>query len=472
MTSTISGTGSSKDKRISADYLVVGAGGMGMAFVDTLLTESDATVVVVDRLHQPGGHWNYAYPFVRLHGPSSFYGVNSRALGSDSIDVLGWNKGLYELATAGEVCAYFDQVMQQRILPTGRVRYFPMSDHLGDGRIVSRVSGAECEVDAGKTVDATYMDVVVPSMRKPSFSVAAGVHCEPVNYLVRVSGQFERFVIIGAGKTGMDACLFLLKNGVDPDRIGWVMPRDSWMLDRANLQAADLFSQGIGRTYILQIEAAAQSQSYEDLFHRVQAAGQLIRFDEDVWPTMFRCATVTQAEYEQLKRINDIIRCGRVTAIEPNEIVLELGAVATSSNTLHVDCTADGLKRREVLPVFADGAITLQTVRACQQVFSGAFTAYVESNYAQEATKNELCTVVPHPDSDADYPRILLSDTLNFARWSKDEQLNDWLEISRVDGFTQPGWLERLRAQEREALEATTATAVEKLSAYLAGHER
>lgn len=85
-----------------ADYLVVGAGAMGMAFTDTLVTETDAQVVVVDRGPAPGGHWTRAYPFVRPHQPSAYYGVNSRPLGSDSIDQLGWNGGLYELATMAE----------------------------------------------------------------------------------------------------------------------------------------------------------------------------------------------------------------------------------------------------------------------------------------------------------------------------------------------------------------------------------
>ena len=47
---------------------------------------SDATIAIVDRYHRPGGHWNVAYPFVRLHQPSSFYGVNSRVLGTEAID--------------------------------------------------------------------------------------------------------------------------------------------------------------------------------------------------------------------------------------------------------------------------------------------------------------------------------------------------------------------------------------------------
>ena len=51
---------------IEADYLVIGAGGMGMAFVDEILTHSDATVVMVDKNFRPGGHWNYVYPFLSL----------------------------------------------------------------------------------------------------------------------------------------------------------------------------------------------------------------------------------------------------------------------------------------------------------------------------------------------------------------------------------------------------------------------
>ena len=90
---------------IEADYLLIGAGAMGMAFIGTLVSEMEARVVLVDRDHQLGGHWTTAYPFVRLHQPSAFYGVNSLNLGSDTIDRVGWNEGLYELATAGEVCA-------------------------------------------------------------------------------------------------------------------------------------------------------------------------------------------------------------------------------------------------------------------------------------------------------------------------------------------------------------------------------
>ena len=49
------------------DYLVVGAGAMGVAFTDALIDHADVYVTLVDRRHAAGGHWQDAYPFVQLH---------------------------------------------------------------------------------------------------------------------------------------------------------------------------------------------------------------------------------------------------------------------------------------------------------------------------------------------------------------------------------------------------------------------
>ena len=242
---------------IEADYLVIGAGAMGMAFADTMATESDASLVIVDRYHQPGGHWNTAYPYVRLHQPSAFYGVNSRKLGSDAIDRVGWNEGLFELATAGEVCAYFDQVMQQQLLPTGRVSYFPMSEYLGDGRFRT-LGGADYTVKIRRrVVDSTYMRVVVPSMRPPAYAVAPEITCVPPNDLPKFRAARDRYTIVGAGKTGMDACLWLLRQGVAADKLTWIMPRNSWLLDRADIQPGAQFADKIRAQQAAQFQAIA-----------------------------------------------------------------------------------------------------------------------------------------------------------------------------------------------------------------------
>jgi len=86
-------------RAIETDYLVIGAGAAGMSFTDALIdADPDCDVVMVDRRHAPGGHWNDAYPFVRLHQPAACYGVNSRPLGNDQLDDHGLNAGLYEQA--------------------------------------------------------------------------------------------------------------------------------------------------------------------------------------------------------------------------------------------------------------------------------------------------------------------------------------------------------------------------------------
>src|SRR5262245_2698845 len=105
------------DQQLRTDYLVVGAGAAGMAFTDELLTHGDATVTIVDRRHAPGGHWLAAYPFVRLHQPSTFYGVSSVPLGQDALDAVGTNAGFYELAGVDEIRAYYERVMHRHFLP-------------------------------------------------------------------------------------------------------------------------------------------------------------------------------------------------------------------------------------------------------------------------------------------------------------------------------------------------------------------
>ncbi|HEX4559158.1 MAG TPA: NAD(P)-binding protein [Mycobacterium sp.] len=453
---------------IEADYLVVGAGAMGMAFIDTLVSETEARVVLVDRYHQPGGHWTTAYPFVRLHQPSAFYGVNSLRLGSDTIDQVGWNAGLYELATAGEVCAYYDHVMRQQFLPTGRVSYFPMSEYLGQGRFAT-LAGTDYTVNvARRVVDATYMRVMVPSMRPPPYQVAPGIECVPPNNLPRHVAH-ERYVIVGAGKTGIDTCLWLLGHGLAPDRLTWIMPRDSWLLDRATIQPGSLFADRIKATFTAQLRAISDAASVDELFCGLEDAGALLRIDPAVRPTMYRCATVTQAELEQLRRITNIVRMGHLLRIDAGEMVLDGGAVSADDRALYIDCTADGAEKRPATPIFDNRRITLQSVRGCQQIFSAALVAHVEAAYPDDAVKTQLCVPLPHPDTDLDWLRITMADFGNQLRWLDDPDLTAWLSAARLDlfghvmshlqpaGSAQPRVQDRILRMTKSALSATAA---------------
>ena len=53
---------------------------------------------------------------------------------------------------------------------------------------------------------------------------------------------------------------------------------------------------------------------------------------------MYRCATVSHPELEQLRRIDNVVRMGHVQRIEPTAIVLDGGSVPSSPSALYIDC--------------------------------------------------------------------------------------------------------------------------------------
>jgi len=422
--------------RLQTDYLIVGAGAAGLAFADALIAASDADVVLVDRRHGPGGHWNDAYPFVRLHQPSAFYGVNSRVLGSDSIDSAGPNAGFYQRATAAEICEYYQRVLDD-LLASGRVRFFGMSDCAGGGpdgyQFVSLLTGEATAVRVRRrVVDARFQEASIPATHTPSFCAEPGVRLIPVNDLVRPTGPASGYTIIGGGKTAMDACLWLLDGGVPPEAIRWIRPRDAWLLDRAYQQPLELVTwliEGVS----LGLEAAAQAEDVNDLFGRLEACGQLVRFDPAVEPTMYRCATVSQDELASLRRIQNVVRLGRVVHIAPDRIVLEEGSIPADSGQVHVDCSAAGLRLAPARPVFADGQITLQQIRTCQATFNAALVGYVEASRHDDAEKNLLCPPNPYPDTATDWIPATCSAQRALTTWLGDADLSAWMERARLN---------------------------------------
>ena len=465
---------------IETDYLVLGAGAASMAFVDTLLDESDARVVMVDRRHAPGGHWNDAYPFVRLHQPSAYYGVCSRGLGSGLSDGAGLNRGMQELASGAAVLDYFEQVMSQRFLPSGRVEYVPMADlelsGAREGTITSLLTGQTRRVSARrKVVDGTLSRTEVPATHPPKYAVAPGVTCIPLNGLPKVTRPRSGYVVVGSGKSGIDACLWLLDRGVDPDRIRWIMPRDAWMLDRANFQTRpEDFERHIG-AFVGELESIVEATSVADLVARLEARGLLLRLDPGVEPTMYRCCTVSQAELSALRGLPHVVRLGRVTRVTPHEIVLERGTIPSDPDQVVVDCSAAGLRAGAAppVPVFDGDRINLQTVRTCQPTFSAALIGYVESHLATAAEQNACCRPSPVPNVPIDWLRMWAVTIGNRVQWAQNVELSAWLARSRVDSISlmartvQPHEAHKVALLEK--LRATMGVAAFKLPILIAG---
>jgi len=459
--------------QLETGYLIIGCGAVGMAFADTLLTETDANIILVDKHHKPGGHWNVAYPFVTLHQPSAFYGVSSKELGKGLKDEVGLNKGLNDLASGHEVMSYFDHVMRHQFLPSGRVKFFPMCDYKGDGNFQNMLTGDDYNVKYKKIVDATFLKTTVPSTHTPNFEIADSVQFIPLNDLTRIEKPAKGFVVIGGGKTGIDAILWLIENGVNPDSIQWIVSRDAWLLDRQNTQpSSEFFGHTMG-AQAAQFEAIAGAESIEDMFDRLEAGGYFVRIDQNIRPQMFHGATVSQLELEQLRRVKNVIRMGRVSRIEHDRIILDKGSIPTSPDNIHIDCSASAITNLEMKPVFQGKLITPQTVRSYQPVFSAAFIAHCEAAYGDdEIKKNQFCGVVPLPNSNIDYLRLTAAFMLNQYNWSRDPDIRKWLLDNRLDGFSK--MVSQIKEDETEKLEImkrlrdNAMPAMSKLQQFLA----
>lgn len=425
---------------LETDYLVVGAGASAMAFVDTLLAESPhARVLMVDKRGHVGGHWNDAYSFVRLHQPAAWYGVASRELAAWTKEPRGANRGMYSMASAPEILAHFESVMRDNFLASGRVEWRPKTEYLGrDGavhRLRSLTSGETFEVRVRrKLVNATHAKTEIPSTHPPRFRVPSGVRCVPPNDLPRLESLPQHITMVGSGKTAMDSIVWLLDNGVAPARLRWIMPRDAWLMNRANFQpGADGYERAL-RTNVAQFEAIAQARDGQDLLRILEERGVLMRIDPGVEPRTYRCAIVSEGELAQLRQVRDVVRMGHLQAIEPGRIVLDDGTLEAEADTLYVNCTACAIQPTPKVPVFGAGEINLLMVRWCQPVFSAAVIAWVESHVEGEASQNALCTPVPGPELPLDWLRMWAVTLRNLAAWRGNPSMQAWLAQCRLNG--------------------------------------
>jgi hypothetical protein len=214
--------------------------------------------------------------------------------------------------------------------------------------------------------------------------------------------------------------------------VRWIKPREAWFLNRAFTQPGEL----VGTMFeglALQLEAAARASSVEDLFHRLEAAAQLLRVDDTVRPTMYRGPTLSVDEVAQLRRIDGVVRLGKVRRIERDAIVLEGGTVPTSPRHLHVHCAAPGLNPAPAVPIFASDRITLQSIRTGLIPFNCAVVAFVEATREDDAQKNRLCPPNRQPDVPLDWLRGTLIGMKADSLWSKEPDIAEWLERTRLN---------------------------------------
>lgn len=417
--------------RVDVDYLVVGAGAMGMGFVDALIDHADVRVAMVDRRDGVGGHWRHAYPFVRLHQSSTFYGVASRLLGGGRIQTTGPEAGLHERADQPTICAYYEQVLAERMVGPGRVEFFPGCEYVGGRAFVSRDSGERFEVpDRCRVVDARYLAPDIPAETPPKFAVAVGARVIPVNDLPAWEGTTSQYVVVGSGKTATDACVWLLGRGVDPDAICWVRPRDPWMLNRALIQPDPAIYLGMVAEMM---RLAAEARSLPELFGQLEDAGIMLRIDRSVTPTMAKAPTLGMWELDRLRSIAHVVRRGHIRMARRGRLDLEEESVALADDALVVNCAADGLKNRPLVPIWGSEMITLQPVRAGFPCFGAALAGYVEATRVDDAEKNRLCPPSSYGNSLTDWARMNVRGARNTDSFSAEPDIKQWTDRIAVN---------------------------------------
>jgi hypothetical protein len=412
-------------RTVDADYLVVGAGAMGMAFTDALIDHADVRVALVDRRHGVGGHWLEAYPFVRLHQASAFYGVGSTLLGGGRLQQNGPEAGLQERATQPEVCAYYGR-MADRMLESGKVEFFANCEYVGDRTFVSRISGERFEVpERCRIVDAHYLAPDIPRESPPPFGVSGDARVIPVNDLARLEEAPSQYVIVGSGKTATDAVIWLLARGVDQGAVTWVRPRDPWMISRSVVQPdPTIFFGMVADT----MEAAAASASPEDLFYRLEDAGIMLRVDRSFAPTMAKAPTLATWELEQLRTIENVVRLGHIAQVDRGKIRLAEGEVTIADDALVVHCAAPGLKYPPRVPVWQPEVITLQAIRAGFPCFGAALLGYVEATRNDDYEKNRLCPPTSYGNSMAEWAKMNLYGTRAAMSFNSEPDIKAWAD--------------------------------------------
>jgi len=322
------------EKLLECDYLVVGAGAAPLAFIDTLLTElPESKIILIDKKEIPGGHWVDAYGFVHLHQPSLVYGLASKQLEGNWLKLM-LSKFMFpwkHRANKDEILTYFGKFVSEKVI-SQQVDFYPSSiydfekgengSHFSDVdghsfHYFSSVDGTlsyKVKVNE-KLIDGTQGACIIPHDSPLQFPVDEDARVMTPNQIYDAfEGESEesklllqnKFVVIGAGKTGMDCIIYLQRTKkVDPADIAWVISNDVWM---TNLGGAGTFWDF--PKYLANCDNDMQKAALA-----AEEKGLFVRLDKKFMPTKFRFPLILPDELKLLRNVETVIRRGRATAI-------------------------------------------------------------------------------------------------------------------------------------------------------------
>jgi hypothetical protein len=186
------------------------------------------------------------------------------------------------------------------------------------------------------------------------------------------------------------------------------------------------------------MEAATGSESLDDLFLRLEAAGVMLRVDRQARPTMAKTPTLATWELDLLRTVEHVVRMGHLQHVGPSEMVLDDGVVALEPGAVVVHCAASGLPQPPIVPVWAPDRIRVQTIRAGFPCFCAALAGYVEATRDDDRERNRICPPNGYPNTRAEWAQMQVRGMAATAAFGAEPDIAAWanacdLNPSRVD---------------------------------------
>ncbi|MEM1147047.1 MAG: hypothetical protein AAGH49_04590 [Pseudomonadota bacterium] len=420
------------------DYLITGSNVQTLAFAQSLLRDPDQTIALVDCHARPGAaRLDLSHAAV----PAAF-GLPNQTFGK-------WDAAHPKPGTRS-ASAYLDWVLQDRLLPTGRVRYFPRSVHWGSGRIETLDTGHLTHVTIAKKTVRTLAPNHPPwHAHIPCFRVEPGVNIMTARAAAALPSEdwdnAPQIAVLGAGRVAMNIALDLLGQGVPGERIVWVRNRDPWLLNADGLYhtATDHAGRLVHAATILR--NIARAVSTDEVCARLERLGLLLRLSPDIRPSVFRGVASTHDEVKRLQAITHIVRKGHVHGISPIGMLFDHGAEPMHVDSIYIDCTSSPPPQRARPPVFQDDLIHLQSMTLCPPGFDAALIGEIETLALTDQEKNDLCAPLPVARDAKDIIPALLGHLINQRIWMLDAAMGPWLQRHPVPGLSPPPKPSRLQ---------------------------
>ncbi len=274
-----------------------------------------------------------------------------------------------------------------------------------------------------------------------------------------------KYVVLGAGKTGIDCVVYLQRTmKINPVDIAWVVSRDVWMVNSNSSANPQTWARCL----------AEHGNDFDKAALALEATGLFVRLDQNFLPSRFRFPVIPPDELQLARNVTTVVRRGRVTSIcrSSSSLVVEFGArhpsweaFAPIETCVFVHATSPGPFNGldPTIPIFkTPKEITLQLLLMGPRTFSLSLLAKLEvarrnktldidcirdlvhgeepSKAKEVATENEVLDAIIRPLTPTIPHRPLLSLATILAILDRDPLVTiNWMRQNRLCFLSVPG---------------------------------